>query len=105
MIIPRIDKLDESLALAHEYGFGFEFNDFYSPKVLDDTELTESIIEKYKAAGLPDYCTSHGDFFDVLVFSEDKYIREISRKRIIQSLETALKIGARGVVFHTNHNP
>lgn len=53
MIIPRIDKLDESLALAHEYGFGFEFNDFYSPKVLDDTELTESIIEKYKAAGFP----------------------------------------------------
>lgn len=105
MIIPRIDKLDESLALAREYGFGFEFNDFYSPKVLDDTELTESIIEKYKAAGLPDYCTSHGDFFDVLVFSEDKYIREISRKRIIQSLETALKIGARSVVFHTNHNP
>ena len=38
MIIPRIDKLDESLAIAHEYGFGFEFNDFYSPKVLDDTE-------------------------------------------------------------------
>ena len=99
MIIPRIDKLDESLALAHEYGFGFEFNDFYSPKVLDDTELTESIIEKYKAAGLPDYCTSHGDFFDVLVFSEDKYIREISRKRIIQSLETALK--RRGV----SHKP
>lgn len=53
MIIPRIDKLDESLALAHEYGFGFEFNDFYSPKVLDDTELTESIIENTKRQDFP----------------------------------------------------
>ena len=43
--------------------------------------------------------------FDVLVFSEDRRIREISEQRIRESLELARKIGVVGVVFHTNHTP
>ena len=105
LIIPQIKSIDSSLELASEYGFGFEYNDFFIPDVMDDTALTDHIISRYKAAGVPDLCTMHGAFFDVLIFSYDKKIREISGLRVRQSLDIARKIGAKGVVFHTNHNP
>lgn len=105
LIIPQLEHIESSLALAEEYGFGFEFNDFFHPSVLDDKKRIAEITAKYQACGLPDYCTSHGDFFDVLVFSEDKLIRDISEQRIRQSIDAAMEIGAKAVVFHTNHNP
>lgn len=103
LIIPKLDEMEESLRLAEKYGFGFEYNDFFIPDVMDDEKLTDDIVSRYKAHKLPEYCTMHGAFFDVLIFSSDKKIRKISEERIIQSLEIARKIGARGVVFHTNH--
>lgn len=105
LIIPQIRSIDKSLELASQYGFGFEYNDFFLPDVMDNEALTDDIIGKYKAAGVPEYCTMHGAFFDVLIFSYDKRIRETSELRIRQSLDIARKAGARGVVFHTNHNP
>ncbi len=97
--------MSESLSLAEKFGFGFEYNDFFSPDILDDTQKSEEITARYKSCRLPERCTMHGAFLDVLVFSEDKEIREISRKRIVRSIEAARKIGAEAVVFHTNHNP
>lgn len=105
LIIPKLDELQKSLELVQEYGFGFEYNDFFIPDVMDDEKLTDGIIGSYKSHKLPEYCTMHGAFFDVLVFSSDKKIRKISEERIVTSLDIARKIGARGVVFHTNHNP
>ena len=105
LVIPHLENIEESLALAAEYGFGFEYNDFFSPNVLDDGALVDEIVGKYKRHRLPERCTLHGDFFDVLVFSEDRLIREIAEKRIRQILDAAFKIGAEGVVFHTNHSP
>lgn len=105
LIIPSIQNIDESLEIAEKYNLGFEYNDFFTPKVLDDAEKKNEIILKYKSHKLPEYTTSHGDFFDVTIFSSDKHIREISEMRIIQSIETALEIGAKAVIFHTNHNP
>lgn len=105
LIIPQLNNIDESLKLAEEYGFGFEYNDFFIPDVMDDPSLTDELISRYKAHELPDCCTMHGAFFDVLVFSDDRRIREISEMRIRTSLDIARKIGAGGVVFHTNHNP
>lgn len=105
LIIPKLDELSESLALAEEYGFGFEYNDFFIPDVMDDEKLTDEIVSRYKAQKLPEYCTMHGAFFDVLVFSRDKKIRKISEERVVTSLDIARKIGAHGVVFHTNYDP
>lgn len=105
LIIPNIKDIDKSLELAEKYGFGFEYNDFFIPDVMDDTNLTDELIARYNGHELPDYCTMHGAFFDVLVFSYDKRIREISEMRIRTSLDIARKAGAKGVVFHTNHNP
>lgn len=105
LIIPHLDNMAESLSLAEKYGFGFEYNDFFLPDILDAPPKTAEITARYKSCRLPERCTIHGAFLDVLVFSEDKEIREISRKRVVQSIEAAKKIGAEAVVFHTNHNP
>lgn len=105
LIIPRLNELDEGLKLARKYDLGFEFNDFFMPKILDNQAECGSLINRYKDAGLPEFCTLHGAFFDVIPFSPDEKIREISDLRIHQSLEAARKIGAKAVVFHTNYNP
>lgn len=105
LIIPQLDLIDESLELAEKYGFGFEFNDFFFPGVLDSKERVKEIADSYKAHRLPDTLTCHGDFFDVLIFSSDRLIRDISEMRVRQSIEAALEVGAEAVIFHTNHNP
>lgn len=105
LITPRLENIGESLSLAEEYGFGFEYNDFFSPDILDDTERLEKIIGRYRSLELPERCTLHGAFLDVLIFSEDTEIMECSEMRVFQSIDAAKAIGAEAVVFHTNHNP
>lgn len=105
LIIPDRKNLADSIEIAEKYNLGFEYNDFFNPKVLDNSEQLDEIIKYYKSVQLPEYCTSHGAFFDVIPFSLDERIKKISDLRIQQSIETAEKIGAKAVVFHTNYNP
>ena len=105
LIIPDRGNIKQSLAIAEEYGTGFEYNDFFDPNVLDDGELCKKITEEYKGLSLPQYCTLHGAFYDVIIFSVDKRIREVSDLRVRQSIEAAENIGAKAVVFHTNYDP
>lgn len=105
MIIPKISELTTSLELAREYDLGFEFNDFFMPNILDDEAVQNKIIGEYKTSALPEYCTLHGAFFDVIPFSPDERIRAIGDMRIRQSVSAARKIGAKAVIFHTNYNP
>lgn len=105
LIIPERYRLAESLRLADEYDLGFEYNDFFSPSVLDDESALKEIEERYKSNTLPSYCTMHGAFFDVIPFSPDEKIRQISQMRIQQSIAAAERMGCRAVIFHTNYNP
>ena len=107
LIIPDRGNIKQSLAIAEEYGTGFEYNDFFDPNVLDDRELCQKITEEYKGLSLPPHqlCTLHGAFYDVIIFSVDKRIREVSDLRVRQSIEAAENIGAKAVVFHTNYDP
>lgn len=105
LIIPKCENIEESLAVAREYNVGFEYNDFYDPDVLDDDSKLNELIDSYKSYKLPDYTTMHGAFYDVIPYSKDKKIREISILRVEQSIEVARRIGALAVVFHTNYNP
>jgi len=105
LVVSNIDRVDEHKEIALKYNVGFEYNDFYVPDIINDDEKVREIIDRYKAAGVPGYCTLHGAFYDVTVFSEDKNIRDISYKKMEQSMEIAKEIGARGVIFHTNVNP
>ena len=105
LIIPDINNPQKSLELTSKYSRGYEYNDFYIPSVLDDKQKIKQIINIYRQNELPHYSTIHGAFFDVIPFSPDVKIREISLLRIEQSIEAALMIGAKAVVFHTNYNP
>jgi len=105
LIIPNMNDIQETLSLAEKYDLGFEYNDFFDPAVLDDEQRLEELLETYRSYPIPSYCTMHGAFFDVIPFSNDSRIREVSALRIEQSIEVAKKLGASAVVFHTNYNP
>lgn len=102
LIIPDLTRMDESFALAEEYGCAFEYNDFYLPAVLEDENRQKELIAAYRSVRT-DFSrdTLHGAFFDVTVHSDDPAIREISRRRVRQSMDIAQALGVRGVVFHT----
>ena len=105
LIIPDINNLEADIKLAEQFSCGFEYNDFFYPDVLDDKDRLNAIVEKYISYNIPEYSTVHGAFFDVIPFSVDSKIREISKLRIEQSIDVALRLGAKAVVFHTNYNP
>jgi len=102
-LIPDRNHLSDSERLREKYNACYEYNDFYTPKVLDDRKLQEEIIETYLAVRT-DFSgdTIHGAFLDVTIHSMDPFIREASEKRMRQSMDIAKRMGARGVVFHTN---
>ncbi|MBO5293380.1 MAG: TIM barrel protein [Lachnospiraceae bacterium] len=101
-LIPDSMGVEQSVSLLREYGGAFEYNDFWRAEVLEDRQKQEKIIEHY-AKFRTDFSqdTMHGAFLDVTVHSEDSLIREISRRRICQSMDIAKRMGLRGVVFHT----
>ncbi len=106
LIVPDINSIDASIAVAKQYNCGFEYNDFFLPKVLDNEMLICEMIDKYKSQdGMPDYSTLHGAFLDITVFSSDSKILSASDYRVEQSLSIAKDIGAKAVVFHTNYIP
>ncbi|MBE5926411.1 MAG: sugar phosphate isomerase/epimerase [Lachnospiraceae bacterium] len=105
LIIPDINNLDEDIKLADKYSLGFEYNDFFYPDVLDNKDKLNEIVAKYKNNKIPGYSTVHGAFFDVIPFSIDSKIRQVSMLRIEQSIDVAKQLGAKAVVFHTNYNP
>lgn len=101
-LVPDRADLERVCSLAEEYGCAFEYNEFYMPKTMDDPRMQEEIITgygKYKKDFSMD--TMHGAFLDVTIHSDDPLIRDASMLRVRQSMETAKRMGLRGVVFHT----
>lgn len=105
LIVSKVDRLEEYLKVAKDYNAAFEINDFFEPDILDDNARRKEVIQTYKVVGVPENSTLHGAFYDVTVFSQDARIREVSRRRMEQSMEIACELGVKGVVFHTNGNP
>lgn len=103
-IIPSNKRIHDSLRLAEEYQAAFEYNDFFIPEVLDQPALVDQLINFYLRLNRNrNNDTLHGVFFDITVHSDDPLIREISERRIRQSMDIAHALGVRGVVFHTNY--
>lgn len=106
LLIPDKENIEASLKLADTYGCGFEYNDFFLPDNLDNENWVRGRISFYQGLkNCPTYCTMHGAFFDVTVFSDDSKIRQVSDYRVEQSLCIAERLGVTGVVFHTNYMP
>lgn len=121
-LVPDRKDMERMCALASEYGCAFEYNDFYTAKVMDDSQKQEEIIAdygKYKQVykekdfsskvlsenksgeNLFSKDTMHGAFLDVTIHSDDPMIRDVSVLRVRQSMEIAKNMGLKGVVFHT----
>lgn len=104
LIIPDKTRIADYMELADRYKLGFEYNDFFLPKLLDDEKKLEETQKIYlDNNNIPSYCTMHGAFLDVTVFSDDSLILKASDYRVEQSLSIAENLGAKGVVFHTNY--
>lgn len=105
-IIPEIDKIDEYAELAEKYAFGFEYNDFFDPDLLDRREAVRERIGRYRSLGRPEGVdTMHGAFFDIVPFSWDSGISRHSLYRMQQSAETAAELHCRAVIFHGGLRP
>ena len=101
-IIPQFIRLEESVRLAKEYGATFEYNDFFKPAVYQDEEEIRRRIDIYKSLDRDrSKDTLHGVFFDIAMISTDDVIRERSRFLMKQSMDIAMELGCKGVVFHT----
>lgn len=105
LVVSNASKIDEHKKLAEEYGVSFELNDFFNPQTLCNEEKIDQLIQIYQKKGIPKESTMHGAFYDIVLFSEDPMIQEISQIRMIQSMEIAKRLQMKGVVFHTNVNP
>lgn len=104
LVVPDQRELSLYTDLAEQYELGFEYNDFFAPKLLDDANQLEEVRNRYlQTKAMPGYCTLHGAFLDVTVFSDDALIAKASDYRVEQSLTLAEQLGASGVVFHTNY--
>ena len=105
-LIPDFDRIEDSVRLSRRFGAHFEYNDFFSPSLLDDERWVKKRIDFYKKLDRDrTRDILHGSFLDVTVHSEDKRIRDVSAFRIRQSMDIAAELGIRGVVFHTNQIP
>ena len=47
LIIPNRDNMTRYLELASQYNVGFEYNEFYDSRVLDDEEKAAAVIDAY----------------------------------------------------------
>ena len=101
-IIPQINRIDESMSLASEYGAAFEYNDFFEPKVYEDVEEVKRRIEIYRSLKRDrKNDTLHGAFYDMVANSKDSIIRKHSRELMEYSMSVAEELECKGVVFHT----
>lgn len=105
-IIPNRNEMDSYIELSKEYGFKFEYNDFFMPFNLDKDGFVDEAVQFYKSCdGMPVGNTMHGSFLDVTIFSRDEKIRKVSEERLRESMTIAKRLGVRAVIIHTNFIP
>lgn len=83
---------------------GVELSYFSYPSTLEKENL-EDEIQRYKTM-LKDFSqptTMHGAFYDLSITAREPKIVEVTRFRINQSLDIAIKLGIQKLVFHTNY--
>ena len=104
--IPNVKELEEYIQISEEKQLAFEYNDFFSPHILDDVWKTKEILRCYQSINRDrSRDTLHGVFLDITVHSSDTKIVAVSDERIHQSMEVAEELGVRAVIFHTNLIP
>ena len=101
-VIPNLNEINKYLDLSNEYNLCFEYNEFFNPKLLDNENELNDVINQYKKLGRKND-TMHGVFYDITLDSNDPKIASISYERVKKSLDIASKLNCKAVVFHTNY--
>lgn len=102
--IPSLMDIGRYMEFSEKYNAGFEYNDFFVTKLLDDGFTLNKVIKEYMALShdrTDD--TMHGAFLDICVNSADSKIFEVSDYRVRQCMDIAVKMGLKAVIFHTNY--
>lgn len=95
--------LRNSVEIAKSLNLGIEISRL--PNFIDIDNNLDGIIRELQNA-LNDFegaRTLHGMFFDLSIASQDRAIRQLSRKRHAQSLQVAKSINAKTLVFHSGY--
>ncbi len=99
------DVTPEVLTRLEKAEVGVELSYFSYPSTLEAPDLAQK-IEAYQEM-LRDFSqpiTMHGAFYDLSITARDPKILDVTRFRLNQSLDIALQLGIKKLVFHTNYN-
>lgn len=103
-INPNYREAEKWAAIAEELDAAFEYDDFFMPSLINDPDEYRHAIEVYKSLDRDrSEDTLHGVFFDIVLNSMDQNIRETSISRMHLSMDTAMELGCKAVIFHTNY--
>ncbi|BDS13718.1 sugar phosphate isomerase/epimerase family protein [Aureispira anguillae] len=94
----------EVLQRLEQQGVGIELSYFSYPSSLENDNL-QAQIQAYKTM-LKDFSqpvTMHGAFYDLSMTAREPKIVAVTRFRINQSLDIAIELGIKKLVFHTNY--
>lgn len=100
---PVYAQSDVWSAFAAREGLVYELIEPSFPSRLEDTAWLERAASCYAAEGR--VVSLHGAFVDVNPASGDGELRRISRLRVQESCENAVRFGAKNVVFHASAHP
>lgn len=103
-IIPDYHEPAKWASIAKEMNAAFEYNEFFMPTILSSENRIREIERIYMNVDRDrSQDTLHGAFFDIVADSSDPLIKQASDFRMHQSMDAAVTLGCRAVVFHSNY--
>lgn len=100
-----LNSFSEFLALAKSQHCNLEVATFTYSNVYDADWAKILQEQKLQLSTFEGKVSMHGTFQDLLIHSSDKKIAEVSKQRILENLEIAMKLNATQIVFHGSFNP
>lgn len=91
---------------AKEKNFGIETVTFAMPNIMNNKLKYNEEIKKHKIElrSINTLKSFHGPFIDITIHSIDKEIADISKQKIEKSINTALDLNCKFIVFHSGIN-
>jgi sugar phosphate isomerase/epimerase len=96
------DNFKYVASIARMNNLGIEFQSFCEPELLENPK--QAILEHYAYKDVV-HKALHGAFYDLCPGSYDPLVREVARKRVLQSLEVARELNICDVIFHYGYVP